>query len=473
MTGSAAAVPQPAQVPAARPNFRRDSEELPVYRPLALFAILGFGLAVVYAAVLSVCALAGWYSGMPLPPVAWTLLVPFLALLVSAVGWFQIQRSEGTLAGARLALWGMGISLFAGLSYGAYFGASYVAVGQQAESFATAWVMELRKGNVDEAFRLTVDPTERPRAGADLHRELELRFNTGRDGSFGGGYDMFAGGELARGLNHGRTAQTGEETRIESRGIKNFEVRGGSYHVQLTYLISSPDQTAELQVGLQGTDSSKERGRQWNVIINETGLVPASVTGLPRGARLQELKVLSSTFVGQWLMKLSENHLTDAYLDTQPPARRPALSAEYRARLLLAPGPVPAELLLPGFQDFSRGSLVRAVPDFWAPGDIKQQVLPAAQKWFEQPQALPSAWNMQTVRSLQWEQQGDRLRLYHPFQGNIFHQYIVKADIVTETDARALDDPAPPTWTIAAIELRAGRTMPQMGMPGMRPSGPR
>ena len=57
-----------------------------------------------------------------------------LALAVSALGWLQVQRSEGTRAGGRLALWGLALSAFFGLTYGAYLLASFAALRQQAEA---------------------------------------------------------------------------------------------------------------------------------------------------------------------------------------------------------------------------------------------------------------------------------------------------------------------------------------------------
>src|SRR5262249_11986894 len=96
---------------------------------------------------------------------------------VCALAWLQVQRSEGTRAGGRLALWGMALGGFFGLSYAAYLVASYTAVEQQADAFATRWLDMIRSHQLDEAFVLTRDPAQRPRVGRAPGGELRIRSN--------------------------------------------------------------------------------------------------------------------------------------------------------------------------------------------------------------------------------------------------------------------------------------------------------
>ena len=43
---------------------------------------------------------------------------------MSGLGWLQVQRSEGTRAGAALAVWGIRLCVVLGLGYWAYYAAT-------------------------------------------------------------------------------------------------------------------------------------------------------------------------------------------------------------------------------------------------------------------------------------------------------------------------------------------------------------
>src|SRR5437660_3385416 len=106
----------------------------------------------------------------------WTLVVPVAAAVLSWVARARIRGSEGTLGGAALTTWGLGLSLFFGLNYALYLTATFLAVRQQASDFAQEWLAELRQGHLDRAFLLTIRPP-RPAANAGLREEIELRYN--------------------------------------------------------------------------------------------------------------------------------------------------------------------------------------------------------------------------------------------------------------------------------------------------------
>src|SRR5690242_6412682 len=79
------AVPAYPSEPALRAPEARSDAEGPGYQPLALAAIAGFSLAVIYAGFLAVCWLVAWFRGSPLLMPAWTLVFPLLALAVGAL----------------------------------------------------------------------------------------------------------------------------------------------------------------------------------------------------------------------------------------------------------------------------------------------------------------------------------------------------------------------------------------------------
>ena len=477
LTGGAQPPSPPPRPLVQAPEVRADAAEGPDYRPLALAAIAGFSLAALYAAFLVVCFLAAWFAGTPLLMSAVTLLVPLAALVVSALGWLQVQRSEGTRAGAKLALWGMALSALFGLTYSAYLFASFAALRQQAERFADNWLGLVREHKYDEAFRLTREPGERPREGAGLRRELELRFNSGPDGGPPGPFTFFGEANLTRLLNHGVTAEDGADTQITPLGAQSWEYKNGGYQLLLVYDVRTPAGSAEVQLTLRGTERKGEP-RLWTVLLNDSGMTPRQTDSPPPlQGRLMELRESSSTFLQDWLKKLGDGRLGEAYLDTQDPGRRAALRAEYDARQLAgavgaAPDPARGALLadpeaarrlyLPGYREFTRGDLVQAAPDtFWADERLRQEIPDTTRKLFEKPAELlvPSV-RLNPVFLPLWTRQDGRLRFYHDVTLTVLRRYVVVGWFVVETDARALDDTNPnPPWRLTALELATGRTL--------------
>src|ERR1700682_2821300 len=78
----------------------------PVYKPLSLLAIVGLGLAVPYALFIIIGAFVAFYSGSPFLLGGVFALAPLAAAILSGAALIRINRSEGVLGGAKLALWG-------------------------------------------------------------------------------------------------------------------------------------------------------------------------------------------------------------------------------------------------------------------------------------------------------------------------------------------------------------------------------
>src|SRR4051812_45982394 len=94
------------------PEPSRDRPEDPTgYKPLSPFAIGGLVVGVAYAGYLTVSFLFSMVSKAPLISSPLTLIVPVGGLIVSLIGWAQVERSEGTRGGKSLALWGVGMSV--------------------------------------------------------------------------------------------------------------------------------------------------------------------------------------------------------------------------------------------------------------------------------------------------------------------------------------------------------------------------
>src|SRR5262249_41916529 len=271
-----------------------------------------------YTAFLVLFALVALLRRTPLLFGSAALVVPLLTLAVSGVGWLQVQRSEGTKAGSNLALWGMLLSLLSGLSYGAYYGASALAIQQQSQPFVVDWFEKLKKGQTAEAFRLTLPPPSRPPEGKDLRGELELRFNSGPDGGGRGPFNAFNQGDLARFCQQG-----GADTKITPLGVNEWKYQEGGYRIHQTFQVDTPEAQFQGLLATHGIDSPGGQGRQWRIVYDETNLrqVPAPT---PLAVRMIELRGGSTLFLRDWLQNLAAGRLEDVYLDTRPPAERAA-----------------------------------------------------------------------------------------------------------------------------------------------------
>jgi hypothetical protein len=476
--------PAPTAAPAyvAAPEPQRPSDPQ-LYRPLALAALVGFILALGWTIFLLLFVLVSVLRRTPLLFGFVVLLVPLVTLGISAIGWLQVQRSEGTKAGSNLALWGLLLSLLSGLSYGAYYGASSLAISQQAQPFALEWFDKLKNRQLEEAFRLTLPPNTRPRGeGAELRRDVELRFNTAPDGSGRGQFHSFAQGELVR-----FCWLAGSDAKVTPLGVSEWLYQEGGYRLRQIFQVDTPEGNFQVQVSTHGVDTPGGQGRQWRIVIEETRLLqPPLPTAL--GQRMIELRQSSTNFLRQWIQKLSESRLDEVYLETRPPAERAGARAAYLQRLDVAhlaaafsPGSwgpdADAEgargLYLPGYRAYSEGSLVQVNPEqYWAPEAVRAEVPAEVKKLFAMPPgALYSALLPEQVRILLWSRDAQHVRVYQEYQLAILPKYTATAALVIEGDARSVDDATvDPGWRVAALELTRGGSF--SGPPGM-PMSPR
>ena len=154
-----------ASAPAAAPS---GPDEAPrPYSSVSFLAIGGFALAVGYGVVITTGALVALFYRMPWVLPVWSLAFPLAAVAVCWAARSRIANSEGTLTGLKLTSWGLYLSFGFGVVYGAYYAACYLSVTQMAKGFVNDWLEDLRKDELEKAFRLTVPPP-RPSDDANL-----------------------------------------------------------------------------------------------------------------------------------------------------------------------------------------------------------------------------------------------------------------------------------------------------------------
>jgi hypothetical protein len=447
---------------------------------LGLYALLGVGGLVAYAS----------QSPWMLP--GWTVLLPLAAGTLAWLARGRIRDSEGTLGGATLAAWGLGLSLFFGLTYVAYYAGAYVAVRQQAESFSRHWVELLTQDKLPEAFARTMPARDRP--AKPTREELELR---GMGAAPAGavqlgpsGYGQFCQIDFVRALRLG-----GPSTQIRPLGIMDWTYKSGTPEVKARYRVDTDVVGFELIVTSQGSEAKAgEGGRQWQIVVASTGR-PANTdfTLTPKGQELMQSFNAAALLAQGWLSRVSRHDWDQAYLDTLPPAERdrqhqarvescdPALAAA--AGLGALAGSPQARAYLAGRARLFSGELINAGPDtFWAPNPRVREQVPARVRQAFRPGAPEDRFEMAMTRMPQWERDGGVFRFLCDSQLTLLSPegvpaFMVEAQVEVEGDAPPDGFPGPDSWRVRRLDLVRGRTggrpMPGPGARGMPPGMPR
>lgn len=493
--------PRPA-FPAAptAPALRPEAE---AYQPLAPLAVLGASLALIYAVIVIVGAVAALLNRSPWLMPTWTILVPLVTAALSAAGWFSVHISEGTRAGKNLAVAGVALSLVVGLGYWAYYAGTYFAVRAQANDFTLKWFDEIKKGDIDSAFRLTIEPSGRPRMDAGLHNELEVRFNTmseatSRSGGGGGKgpLSFFEQHDVVRLIRLG-----GDEARIEPLGVASWEYAQGGYKVRRNYKITTPDLELPIRITVQSSAGAKQQfeQRQWYVVMQESLLNKSEVKPTERGARLAGLKGQSGETLRAWQEYLMGGQIEASYLATIPAEQREKQATALRqhfaecgalgfgsawtngwaALIATCRAVAPSEQVAPGFAEYGRGALVHYDKDkFWVGGQ-GELVPPTQERYAAEVRKLfrrhedgpPGALSFESTRILYWRVVDGRLQVMHDAECRFASlNLVVEADLVVECDASYLDSGPPALWRLVGLELRRGRIVPAgRGGPNQRP----
>lgn len=124
------------------------SGELPEYQ-----AVSGLAVGSLVLGIVSVAALAG--------QVLWGL--PLVGAITAVVALARIDRSAGTLVGRRLALWGLGLSIFFGAIAPAHFLTNERLLADRAAEVGQKWFTALAHGEPQVARQLNVPFKSRAR----------------------------------------------------------------------------------------------------------------------------------------------------------------------------------------------------------------------------------------------------------------------------------------------------------------------
>jgi hypothetical protein len=313
-------MPEPTSVLTDRPQG--DS----LYQPLSALALAAFIVASLFAAALTIVGLIAFISGKAFFVGLWLVAVPLLGLVLAVAAQIRIRHSEGTLAGAKLAGAAWWLSVLFGLGFCAFYFATYLAVRQQAGTFATAWIKRLQDDKPIEAFLLCIEPAQRKSYKAADAQAIYERF----------AYAPSAAGTRAPLVEFMKKEivqvlrECGPKAEVRSLGINDWDRDQSGYTVTESYSLASPFAVYDVQIVLRSSEGKEFEGRQWQVMTKGTTVTdyrPSSI-----GQALDIWRRMARPFAAEWLRKLHEHDLTGAYLDTLEPHERLKIARDFLVR---------------------------------------------------------------------------------------------------------------------------------------------
>ena len=295
------------------------------YRPLSALALIAFATALIYAILVGGLALVAFVTGKTLFLRLWVLIFPVAAVACAVVAQRQIRRSEGTLSGGALATGAWWLGLVFGLGFLAFYAATYLAVWTQAKNFSEHWLNKLREGKVIEALLLTQEPAQRKFDNPENKQAFLVKYGVVPVGARKGPLGTFEDREVVRIF-----LEAGSDAQFQPFGVKNWEYDKGGYKVWQTYRVATPLGAWDVQVTVQSSESPEFEGRQWFVSLNDVGVTASALS--PLGMVVDLLRKQVRTFVKDWLIKLENNDLEGAFLDTCDPHQRAAIQRDFYIR---------------------------------------------------------------------------------------------------------------------------------------------
>jgi hypothetical protein len=476
------------------------------YRRVSGFAIASLIVSVFFGLWVAISALVGFRSRSPVLLPIYVQMLPVAGAVLALIAMLLIRRSEGTLAGARLATWALLLCAVFGLGYWAYYGATDIAVCNQAEAFTREWFKKITAGDYAAAFLDTQDPGVRQKVNPNDKETIRKRFlnalGAAKDGNMRGPLWSFKEMDLVHLLMQG-----GDRSQIKTRGVREWDYKAEGYRVKQAFQITTDEGSFEVQVTVHGIESKTREfeGRAWYVVSgSETGVLKDGWHISELGQNLAELRRQSARFIDQWSTKLARGQLTSAYRDTLEPAEAKRLEKEIQMRFTaahLSSSGMPLLSILNtdlGLQAWGRAFSARRFEETnlvhgkdkydFDDKATKDAIDKAVLNMFGA--SVPGApvyvglkLQLESIHE-PWHSENQRLRLPHDCKlgfmvpptregGRPQAQYQVDAVVVAESDAGPIDPARQPSWRLVRIDLVEAMNVDRMKMgPGM-PSIPR
>jgi hypothetical protein len=460
------------------------------YRPLSLLALLGFGIAALYAVVVLIGAAVALFGRTPWLMPGWTFALPVAALFVCWVAGTRIRDSEGSLSGQAFATWGIRLTILVVLTYGAYYTATFFAIRGQAVERADDFFEQLKQGQNEQAFLMAMGiPAKdvKDMDSAKLRNEIEARFNNPKAqpgvGSMGGEYTRFLQSHFVRFI-----AMDGPKANITLRGVNDWAHNKDGYQVVLKYYIETTMAVFEMDVVTVGRDPKpgEPKGRQWGVRLpRDPGA--ESLKWTQRGKEIMDGTVKTAQqFANSFTERVNQNQWLEAYLETLPPSERSRMQKSLSALPFLMASPMAGlsslglvdancRAFLASEKTLESSKLIRLDDKtFWAGKQQRAEIIQRVLDTFKVGPQGRSPFNLQLQSALPLirEREGKTEVVFDAglmyLDSSAKPQYTVQGQLIVAAEGSDAKH-APSAWYVESINAESGRTPPEPPARGKRP----
>lgn len=287
------------------------------YKPVSGWAIAGCAVGGSFALLVAICTIVALSQGAPLFFPMWILGLAGAGVILSWIGQRQVQNSDGTRAGGKLAAIGMWLSLISGLGYFSYSYVTGLALENQANAFLmdkldddTGFFPRLREGvenpvEMNRAFLLTRPATDRGRARPDDQKAMKLAYDIPRDGP-AGDLSNFREYPFAR-LLFKESAKSAEVTPL---AVQEWNYEQRRYKVIRNYRIKTREGEFEYRMTVTSTEAEAPgQGRKWFLNLKETVQIAKRLSDFGKG--LGRLRPHARAKLYEWAFKPNQGALND------------------------------------------------------------------------------------------------------------------------------------------------------------------
>jgi hypothetical protein len=444
------------------------------YKPLSLLAVAGFSVSVFFALLILAFAVDGLLRGQPFFLPALLILLPLAGAVLSGLGLWEVQNSEGTRAGAKLAKWGLALSLVVGISYYVYQNVTGLAIIQQANSFLmdkdvdSGFFPRLQGSEVDvrSAFLLTLAPNERSNVNPANKGEME-RLDMPSPQATKGMVSRFLESYLVRVIRQAAPATV----KIEPGTVKDWQYENGTYKINRTYRINTDDGSWDVPLFLISSEPEVAGDkRKWRVEwMQLMPLQAVSRTELGRkklAFRRKAYEFLMNNSTGLF-QNLVLRKGFDVYLTEQRPQDREELRARAKALHARTPLVAIAGTALPLLDSEQEENLRKAFLPGYQPLTKFADKVDTGDLRFVDPNDLnfirasvADAFSLSKLPYLPWTVPDDELAPYEVKNGEVIIKWPFELSLIMNKPLPPNNEPKPVSIkVIGAVQVVASEQM--------------
>lgn len=345
------------------------------YSRLSLLAVASFGLG----GATSIVVLLGFAISL-FRDVSFLLptgylglgLIPLAGLLAGWIALGAISSAEGALSGKGLARLGIVLSISPMLLYGAYHGATTLALQMRAEGFLRQWVGQIASenpGDRDTAFVYTLSPGARPSLegdSGDVRAKLEIEYNQPQDLTGAGPYTTFHQSALVQLLGLGN-----EKPSMKVRKVSEPNYVDNGYELNMEVDVETSQSRFRLDAHVHSALSNNLPPiKKWQIrhyqISSGAGVNIPEFLGDGRSARQKVEMARKAAMEFSEALDPRNRDFPRAYSFTLPGSRIPRVKAdnqEMGAFFRLVNGPE------------GKGFVQAKAPEYWASPEVRNDFM--------------------------------------------------------------------------------------------------